>query len=296
MVSPEIDPAHRARTALSIANVAGSVAAAALLLVVFVVFHSELALAQAADSVSDVLTGTLLAWAARAALAPADDEHPLGHARAEPIAALVVAVLGGALATEVVRSAVIALASGEHATLGWPVATVFAAKVVFKLVIAALATRAQRHRASPVLRAIGVDARNDAIVGSTALVGVALARIGAPVFDPILAIGVGIYVGVSCVRLAREGVMILLGSSASPDRRSEILALATAIPRVDGVAKLVAISHGATLSVQLDVYVDARLSLRDGHEVAHAVEARLMQEPDITHVIVHVSPSEPSVS
>lgn len=288
------DRGHARREALSIANVVGSAIAAISLALVFVVFHSELALAQAADSVSDVLTGLLLAWAARAALAPPDDEHPFGHARAEPIAALIVAVLGGVLATEVVRSAALAWIAGAHATLGWPVAAVFAGKVVFKLAIAAFASRARRRRPSSVLDALGVDARNDAVVGSAALVGVALARMGYPVFDPILAIGVGIYVGISCIRLARDGVMILLGTSAPAPRCAELLACAMAVPRVSGVGKLVAIFYGATLHVELDLWVDAQLSLRDAHEVAHAVESRMMQETDVSHVVVHVTPREPA--
>jgi cation diffusion facilitator family transporter len=291
-VSETIDRGRAGREALSIANVVGSALAALALVLVFVVFHSELALAQAADSISDVLTGLLLAWAARAALAPPDDEHPFGHARAEPITALIVAVLGGVLATEVVRSAALAWMAGAHATLGWPVAAVFAGKVVFKLAVAAVATRSLRHRPSPVLDALRVDARNDAVVGSAALVGVGLARMGYPELDPILAIGVGVYVGISCIRLARDGVMMLLGTSAPALRRAELLACAMAVPRVSGVGKLVAIFYGTTLHVELDVWVDARLSLREAHDVAHAVESRMMQEPDVSHVVVHVTPHE----
>ncbi len=291
-MSETIDRGRAGREALSIANVAGSAVAALALIVVFVVFHSELALAQAADSLSDVLTGMLLAWAARAALAPPDDEHPFGHARAEPIAALIVAVLGGVLATEVVRSAALAWIAGAHATLGWQVAAVFAGKVVFKLAVAAFATRARRRRPSPVIDALGVDARNDAVVGSAALVGVALARAGYPVFDPILAIGVGIYVGISCIRLARDGVMMLLGTSAPAARRAELLASAMAVPRVVGVGKLFAIFYGAMLHVELDVWVDAHLSLREAHDVAHAVESRMMKETDVSHVVVHVTPRD----
>ncbi|HTJ85475.1 MAG TPA: cation diffusion facilitator family transporter, partial [Polyangiaceae bacterium] len=183
--------------ALSATNVAGSVVLATSLLVVFFVFGSELALAQAADSISDVLTGLLLAWAARTARQPPDDEHPLGHARAEPIAALVVAVFAGILATEVGRSAVTALLSGASATFDWPVAIVFAAKVVFKLGIARAASRLLAAHGSPVLDALRVDARNDALVGSVALAGFGLARAGLPAVDPVLAVGVAVYVAFS---------------------------------------------------------------------------------------------------
>jgi ferrous-iron efflux pump FieF len=280
---------HRANL-VSVVNVLGSVVLAASLLAVFVLWASELALAQAADSISDVLTGLLLAGAARAASQPADDEHPLGHARAEPIAALVVAVLAGVLATEVARSAVVALASGEAASFEWPVATVFAAKVVFKLGVARVAGRLLATNASPVLDALRVDARNDAVVGSVALVGFGLARAGLPAVDPVLAIGVAIYVAISSIRLAIASVYMLLGTSAPPERRAALSALVSTGPGVAGVANLVAISHGALLHVEVDLLVDASRSLREGHEVAHAVEALLRAEPDVAHAVVHVTP------
>lgn len=279
------------RDLVSIANVTGSVIAATLLVVVYVVYRSELALAQAADSISDVLTGVLLAWAARTAAAPADEEHPYGHAGAEPIAALVVAVLAGVLATEVARAAAGALFGGERAVLEWPVAAVFAGKVVFKLGIARVAAMRARVRSSPVLDALRVDARNDAVVGSVALVGFGLARAGLAQVDPILAMVVAVYVGVSSLRLARESVMMLLGTSASPERLAALRAHVLATEGVASLAKIMAISHGAWLHVELDVVVDGTLSLGAAHRVAHAVEARLRAEPDVSHVVVHVTPT-----
>ncbi len=278
--------------AVSTVNVTGSVVLAAALLVVFVVFESELALAQAADSVSDVLTGLLLAWAARAATAPADDEHPLGHARAEPIAALVVAVLAGVLASEVARSAVLAIVHGEHAQFDWPVAAVFAAKVAFKLGVARAAGALLARQASPVLDALRVDARNDAVVGSVALIGFGLARAGMPTVDPVLAVAVAIYVGASSIRLATTSVDMLLGTSAPPGRRAELAALVSRTQRVVGVAKLVAVVHGASLHVEVEICVQPALTIGAAHEVAHEVEARLREEPDVAHVVVHVAPSE----
>ena len=71
-----------------------------------IVSGSQLALAQAADSVSDMFAGVVLTWAVKQASQPADAEHPLGHGRAEPLAALAVALLAGVLSVEVLRTAV----------------------------------------------------------------------------------------------------------------------------------------------------------------------------------------------
>jgi ferrous-iron efflux pump FieF len=142
-----------------------------------------------------------------------------------------------------------------------------------------------------VLDALRVDARNDALVGSVALAGFGLARAGLPAVDPVLAVGVAVYVAFSSMRLAVTSVDMLLGTSAPVPRRDALSALVCATPKVAGVAKLVAISHGTSLHVEVDLLVDAALSLAEAHDVAHAVEARLRAEADVAHAIVHVTPS-----
>src|SRR5690606_3951461 len=168
-----------------------------------------------------------------------DEGHPLGHARAEPIAALVVAVLAGVLSVEVIRGALVALTTGAQPELGWPVAAVFAAKVAFKGAIVILATRAARGHRNPVLDALRVDSRNDVLVGGVALVGFVLVRAGFPAMDAWLAIVVAAYVAYAGVRLARENVGLLMGAAAPKERRAELLEIARAVPGVRRVDALV---------------------------------------------------------
>jgi ferrous-iron efflux pump FieF len=275
---------------LTYASVAGSLVMSAALMAVHVVFQSQLALAQAADSFSDMLAGVALIWAVRQASRPPDEDHPLGHGRAEPLAALIVAVLAGVLAVEVLRNALMALLGDEEPSLEWPVAAVFTAKVLFKGTIVVLARRALARHGNPALAALQVDARNDVLVGAVALGGVALARVGAPAVDSILAIGVSIYVGYAGIRLARENVGLLLGAAVSSERRDALARAAREVRGVRGVDRLVATWAGASVHVYAEVAVDRELSLRDAHAIGHAVESRLAGEEDVSHVIVHVGP------
>lgn len=276
---------------LTYASIAGSLVMAGALVAIHLAYASQLALAQAADSFADMLSGGALAWAVRQSALPADEEHPHGHARAEPIAALVVAVLAGVLSVEVLRSAIGALVEGASPELEWPVAAAFAGKVAFKGTIVALATRAARRRDNPALDALRVDARNDVLVGALALIGYGLARAGMPAFDPGLAIAVAIYVAISGVRLARENVALLMGSAA-PSARSEALrALARSVEGVREVGDVTATWAGASLHVYLEIRVDPDLPLGAAHEIGHAVEARIAAEEDVARTVVHVEPA-----
>lgn len=276
---------------LTYATIGGSLGAAAALFVTHVITGSQLALAQAADSMADTMSGVALVWAVRESAKPPDAGHPLGHARAEPIAALIVAVLAGVLAIEVMRGAIIAIAGGVRPELPWFVAAVFAGKVVFKAAIFTVATRATRTASNPVLGALRVDARNDVLVGLVALVGFALVRAGLPAVDAWLAIVVALYVAYAGMGLARENVALLMGASAPPDRQEELRAIVREVPGVRRVDALLATWSGALLHVHCDVAVERGLSLLEAHAIGHAVEARLLCEDDVSRAVVHVGPS-----
>jgi cation diffusion facilitator family transporter len=281
---------QRTARALTLATIVGSLVLGLALLAAHVLFRSQLALAQAADSISDMLGGAALAWAVRTSAQPADEDHPRGHHGAEPIAALVVAVLAGVLAVEVLRAAVVALVEGAQPELDGAVAAVFALKVGFKLAIVWLAGAALRQRANPALDALRVDARNDVLVGSAALLGFGLARAGLPAIDAGLAIAIAIYVGWSGVRLARTNVALLMGASAPAERREKLAAVVRGVEGVRRAEPLTATWHGASLDVYVEIAVDRELSLRAAHEIGHAVERRLAEEEDVARVVVHVEP------
>ncbi|HXS19004.1 MAG TPA: cation transporter, partial [Polyangiaceae bacterium] len=101
-----------AESRLTLLTLVGSGFLSVALLGAYISYHSQLALAQFADSLLDVMTASVLAWTVRLSAKPEDKDHHFGHKRAQPLGALVTAVLTGVLAAEVVQHAVTALMDG----------------------------------------------------------------------------------------------------------------------------------------------------------------------------------------
>jgi len=277
------------------ANVALSVFLAAPLLFVYLRYDSQLALAQCADSVTDAFTALALLYSLRIGAQPADAEHPAGHQRAEPIAALMAAVLAGVLAFEVFRQAVEALTLGSTPRMRWPLAAVFALKVVAKAIMMSLSRYHYRRMGSPALLALEVDARNDVLVGLLALFGFFATRYGSPGWDAWLALPVAFWIGASGIALGRENIRLLMGEAAPPERHDALEALARSVDGVESVHDLTARYDGAHLDVTLHVVVDETLPLRDAHDIAERVEAALQAEPDVLNAMVHVDVDDDAV-
>ena len=277
-----------AQRVLSLVSVAFSLALVAALFACYWRFDSQLALAQAADSFMDVFTAAVLAWTVSVGARPRDEDHPFGHTRAEPIGALVAAVIAGVLAFEVARNAIDALASGRHAQTDWLLLAVFCVKTAFKGGMFAAAGAVLRRGPSPALSALRLDARNDVLLGLVAIGGFFGARHGMPALDALLALPVAGWIAHSGVRLARDNIRLLMGEAPSEKRQAELLALAARVPGVHKTPSLRAHFVGTELHLHVIIIVDAALPLRDAHDIGEAVRERLESEPDVGHCSVHI--------
>lgn len=257
------------------------------LIFAFFVYHSDLALAQAADSLLDVLGALVLAWSVRIAASPGDERHPMGHARAEPLGALAIAFVSAALALEVGSAAISSLLGEPSLRVGWGLLGVFLAKVLAKIVLLRLA---RKHR-GPAVSALVVDARNDVLVGLGAVVGLGFARAGFVFIDPLLAFPIALWIGWSGFSLARENIDLLMGVAPPAARQRELLDHARAVRGVVNVHDLRAQHLGTEISVHVHVEVPGDLTVREGHDIGEEVRRRLLAEPDVGHCSVHIDPA-----
>lgn len=281
-------PQYGAPARLTAASIGLGVLLSAMLIGAYVVYTSQLALAQAADSFTDTFTALALLYSLRVSAAPADENHPGGHHRAEPIAALLAAVLAGVLAVEVFRNAVTALHAGDRAQLEIPLAVAFTIKIAAKSVLSRLAGRHHRITGSPALRALQVDARNDVLVGVLALAGFFGAYWGWPTLDIWLAMPIAVWIAASGLALGAENIRLLMGEAPPMERQRELLTLALGVDGVLSGHDFAARYDGVQLQVTMHVVVDEGLSLRAAHDVAEAVEARLRDQQDVLSAMVHV--------
>lgn len=277
-----------AQQLLTRATVVLSLALVAALYACFWVFQSQLALAQAADSFMDVFTASILAYTMAISALPSDENHPFGHARAQPIGALVAAVIAGILSIEVGRSAIEALISGKRAEMDWLLVAAFGAKTVIKTAVMMIAGSLGKKLRSPGMDALKVDARNDVLISLVAIAGFFGARQGLDYLDAVLAIPLALYIAVSGVKLARENIRLLMGEAPPQERQDSLRALAGKVPGVVNAHELRAHFVGTNLHVQVHVVVDPNLSLRAAHDIGEAVRLRLETEPDVDHCAVHI--------
>lgn len=249
--------------------------------------------AHGVENAADLLSN-VLAWVGqRIALRPPDEDHHYGHGNAEALTAVVIGViiLGSGLA--VAYGAATGRVVGGDASASWSLA--LAAAALSALACEALArfnARAAREFSSPILRALARDKRSDALTSLVVMAGIAGSQLGLGLADMVVAVGVGVWICIMGCRSISEGLDVLMDRVPDTGMREELRAIAREVAGVEAVGEIRIHPLGTTCRVDMEISVAGRLSVSEGHEIAHEVEDSITRcRQRIVQVAVHVNPA-----
>jgi cation diffusion facilitator family transporter len=258
-----------------------------------IIGNSFALIADAVNSIGDVLSTLVVLVALHYAQRPADEEHPYGHTRAEGIAASNVAIVIIISAIYVGWEAVQRL-TVQHGIP--PVWTLWIAggNIVIKEVLYHYNVRIGRRTGSAVIIANAWDHRSDALCSLAVLIGLATISFGGPKLiwaDEVASLIVVAVIVWSGIRLFRSSASELMDLQADPVFVNQIRAAALTVTGVEDVETLWVRKSGLEYFVDIHIEVDQHLTVSEGHRIGHQVKDHLLDEfPRLRDVLVHLEP------
>ena len=260
--------------------------------VVGVTANSSALIADAVHSLSDIVADLVALATLRVSRLPADREHPYGHGKYEPIGALCVSSMLVAAGGGLVWHSILLVQSMEAvavpgvAALWISVAAIGLNEALFHITLKA----GQKSRSKTVI-ANAWHHRSDAMSSVVAMAGIGGAMVGFPMLDPLAGGAVGLMIAKTGSEMVWESVRDLTDS-----QDEEVLQkLEATIVAVPGVASCKYVRHrrmGPYQVVDAHVLVHQELSVSAAsHVVAKCRAAVRIEMPDVTEMMVHVSPS-----
>lgn len=251
-------------------------------------------LGDAAHSGVDALNNVVGLAAVKAASVPPDEEHPYGHAKFEVLGALAVVAFLSITCFELV-SAAIGRLLGEPAPprLDPLVFAVLALTMVVNVAVAWTENQAGKRLGSLLLKADARHTGADVLVTASVLGGLVLVSRGWVAADAWLGVVVALLIAHSGWQILRDAIPSLVDRAAIDAVR--ILDFVSHVPGVRDVtdARSRGDLEGAAF-VEVTIEVDGDRTVAAGHQVADAVERRLVEEAGFAGAVVHVEPWEES--
>lgn len=287
----EADARHRAGRRSTLVSVAVNIVLTALQAVAGIVAGSQALIADAAHSLSDLLSDFVVLLAGWQSRKDPDADHQYGHLRFETAASL---ALGGLLLAVGAGMLWAAVGKLQHPAGLQPVQPValwvaLAALVSKELLFRYMLAVARRVR-SGMLVANAWHARSDAASSLVVALGIGGNLLGYHMLDPVAAIVVGLMVARMGLRFGWDALNDLMDRAADAQTVEAIRATMLGTPGVRGLHDLRTRKMGDQVLVDVHLEIDATLTVAQGHAIAVEARRRTLENHHVLNVMTHVDP------
>jgi len=280
---------------VSLISIAANLLLALFKFIAGFVAHSGAMISDAVHSASDVCSSFIVMIGARLSTKESDSEHPYGHERIECVAAIILSIILLCKGLFIGHTAIEKITKKETAELEIPGVLALIAAIVSIVVKEAMFWYTRffaKQIDSTALMASAWHHRSDALSSIGSLIGIAGARQGHPILDPIASLVICAFIAKASYDIFMDAIRKMVDRSCD---KETILSIKKCIEKQEGVIAVDSLQSrvfGNRIYVDIEIQEDGNLSLKEAHKTAekvhHAIEAEF---PKVKHITVHVNPS-----
>jgi len=253
--------------------------------------NSQALIADAVHSLSDVFIAVFLCISLKISGRSPDKTYPYGYGHIEFIAAGIISltlICTGILICYTSISSVISGVCGEPEMIAVMalIVSIGGNELLFRHSMCV-----GKQANSPAIVANAWDNRADALSSLAAFFGVAGAKLGYPVLDPIAAIVVGGMIMYSAVKTLSGAIKGMMDTSVEPEEMEKIHSAAAKVDGIKEITSLVARKSGQKILIDMEVGVDSRIDLKKAKNMAEEIKGAISRNVDnIGNATVRLGP------
>ncbi|MBC2575345.1 cation diffusion facilitator family transporter [Peptostreptococcus canis] len=281
---------------VSSVGIFGNIFLTAFKLMAGIFANSGAMISDAMHSLSDVFATLIAFIGVKLSKKEPDKEHPYGHDRFESVASIILALILLGTGVAIGYTGLDKIINYKTAIIEKPGIMALIAAIVSILIKESMFWYTRYYAKKINSQAFLADAwhhRSDALSSVGALIGIGLARLGYPIFDPIASI-------IICALIIKVGYDIfidgfgkMMDKSCSDEIEEKIRVITLKQDGILGIDVLRTREFGAKMFVDIEITVDGDLSLRNAHRISEILHDRIEKEfPDCKHCMVHVNPDK----
>ncbi len=256
--------------------------------------HSYALIADAIESVTDIFASLLVLFGLKYANRPADENHPYGHGRIEPLITFLVVGFLVATAAFIAHESIQNIRTPHEAPKSWTL-YVLGIIILWKEASYQFVIRKSRQTNSSSLKADAWHHRSDAITSIAAFIGISLALMlgeGYETADDWAALFASGFIVYNSYLIFRPALGEIMDEHVYEDLIDEIRNVAHGVEGIMDTEKCFVRKSGIQFHVDIHAVVDGNASVREGHEISHRLKDELRQAlPQLGHVLVHIEPN-----
>ena len=252
--------------------------------------RSQSMIADSVNSAGDIFASLMTFIGNRIASAPQDEDHNLGHGKAEYIFSMFISIAMIIVSAKLLFDSIVSLISGEKLIFSWFLIIACIITIITKLSLYLYTYSANKKHPSILLEANMKDHRNDCVITSFTLISIILTLFDIYWFDGVVGIGISLWICYTGITIFMESYNVLMDISVDDKTKNLILEIAHTYKDIQDVKDIVSTPVGDRYLVFITIGLDGNMSTFKSHSLADELENSVNKLDNIYKTVVHVEP------
>lgn len=257
--------------------------------------NSYALIADAIESTTDIFASLLVLFGFKYAKRPADENHPYGHGKIEPLITFAVVAFLVVSATVIAYGSIQNIQTPHESPKSWTL-IVLGLIIIWKEISFQIVIKKSKQLNSSSLKADAWHHRSDAITSVMAFIGISIALIfgkGYESADDWAALFASTFILYNSYLILRPALGEVMDEQLYDDLIDEIRLKSIEVTGVLGTEKCFVRKAGMKFHIDLHAIVDGEISVKKGHDISHKLKDHLRAKiPHLADVLIHIEPHE----
>lgn len=251
-------------------------------------------LASAIDSMLDFIVSLFNFYALNTSQKAPDDSFNFGRSKIEPFAAVIEGTVISLSALFILYEALSKIIHPREMQYMNESIIVMLISIVITLALVIFLNSIAKKTGNMVIKADALHYKTDLFSNAAVLLAIVLVSYtGEELIDPILGIGIAIYMIYSAIPIIKEGILMLLDAALSEEELSKIISLLDSSTSITGYHYLATRESGSHIFISVHLVFNVSISLYDAHLASDKIEDNikaLFDDDKKVHIIIHMDP------
>lgn len=254
---------------------------------------SRAMIADAFNSAGDIFSSIMTFIGNKVASIPSDDDHNLGHGKAEYIYSMLISITMVMMAYQVLKGSVLSLINGEKYQFSILLIVVCIITMIVKFILYLYTHALYKKYNNLLIKANSKDHRNDCLLTTLNLIATIFSLKQIYFVDGLVGIFIAVWILITAIEIFRESYDVLMDKSIDEETKQKVYEIINSHKEVKQVAHFNSAPVGYKYQISFTIFVDGSLSTFESHEIANDLEKEIDKKIEEVYLtVIHVNPME----
>jgi len=255
--------------------------------------NSQAMIADSFNSAGDIFSSFMTFIGNKIASKPSDDDHNLGHGKAEYIFSMLISLAMIIMSLKIFYDSLLSIIKQKTYTYSNWLIIVCIVTILIKMALYIYTHKLSKKHNNLLIEANACDHKNDCIITFFNLISCLLATKNIFWVDGVVGVGISLWIFYTSYSLFKESYDILMDKSISEETRDKVLKIVKKHKQIKGMRHFNSTPVGYKYQISLTIFVDGNLTTYESHKIADKLEKEIIKEvEEIYLAVIHVNPDE----